>query len=93
MNTDFDGRFFRCKVDNITGIPQEISIVNSFTGAQNLLWHNPMNWSCGIIPDHNTSVTILTNCNIDMDATCKRLLLKNNATVSVNPGVRLSIVE
>lgn len=93
MTTDFDGRFFRCKVDSNNGIPQEISIVNSFTGAQNLLWHNPMNWSCGIVPDQNTSVTILTNCDIDMDAACKRLLLKNNAIVNVNPGVILSIVE
>ena len=32
-----------------------------WTGADNNDWHNPLNWSCGFIPDSNTHVVITPN--------------------------------
>lgn len=59
-------------------------------------WHNPVNWSCGIIPDNTKSVMIPAgtpfNCEVlNANASVDRIWIQPGATITVKPGRTLNI--
>ncbi len=37
---------------------QHLFFTNQWIGSANTAWEDPLNWSCGIIPDENNDVLI-----------------------------------
>lgn len=70
--------------------------VNNWTGSVSNAWENTANWSCGTIPDANTTVQVasgLTNYPvIRSQAVCKKIITENGASVIVGEGFRLSVL-
>ncbi len=63
-----DSVFFRAIVSNgvcpstqTTSFRVGVAQKGLWTGADNNDWHNPLNWSCGFIPDSSTHVVISPN--------------------------------
>jgi len=86
----------RCLVDGVPAQGYVIKVVNRWVGliGGNADWHNPVNWSCGTIPDEETHVLIDgAQVLINTDATCKSLELRNNAKVNVNANTKLIIMK
>jgi hypothetical protein len=86
----------RCVVDGVPAQGYVIKIINRWIGVlgENADWHNPANWSCGIVPNETTNVLIDgAEVNINSDAACSTLQLINNAKVNVKPNTRLNIVK
>jgi hypothetical protein len=73
-----------------------IIVPGSWTGSNNNVWNNIANWSCPIIPDSNSQVTILSNA-LNMPALTQtvsvgNLVIQNGATLLLNhPNARLNI--
>ncbi len=71
------------------------SLDNTWTGAAGTAWENTANWRCGSLPTANTDVTIpagLANYPvIKSSALCRRLIQKQNTTVTLSPGFTLKI--
>lgn len=93
------GQIFRCLVTGINGPAFSREIILKFetqwTGANNTAWNNAANWSCGVIPDGNTDVRVITgtlnNLNINVDASCRSLRLFPSVVVSVPNNRKLTI--
>ncbi|HPH93178.1 MAG TPA: right-handed parallel beta-helix repeat-containing protein [Ferruginibacter sp.] len=56
--SDWGGTAFRCIVDGVVTYEMPIEFDNIWTGAAGTAWENPLNWSCGGLPDVNTNVFI-----------------------------------
>lgn len=88
------GYLYRCIADGaLTGI-YTIKSQNTWTGAANSTWLDPLNWSCGSVPDANTDViintgTVLINSNVII----RSLVLGAGVNVTVNPGFTLTILN
>ena len=50
-----------CSSAQTTSYSVEVGQKGIWTGADNNDWHNPLNWSCGFIPDSNTHVVVTPN--------------------------------
>ncbi len=67
-----------------------------WTGNANTAWENTANWSCGVIPDQYTDVTVGAGTIVNFpvvnsNAVCRSLNLAAGASVTVKPGVNLSV--
>jgi hypothetical protein len=97
--TNWYGYKYRCTItDGVnTYFSGEYSLKFSmrWTGAVNTNWENPANWSCGSVPDQYTDVTIaggLTNYPaVNFSTTCRSLSISTGASVTVRPGINLSV--
>jgi photosystem II stability/assembly factor-like uncharacterized protein len=91
------GTVFRCRYTHYTGATRyggetKIVFANKWNGAQNSNWENPLNWSCGAVPDENTEVTVLSGTiQIQSNVTIKKLFVAPGAAVNVLPGFTLQI--
>jgi len=93
------GHLFRCLVTGInsTGFSREIMLKfeTKWTGSNSTVWNDPANWSCGVIPDGNTDVQVITgtvnNLNINVDASCRSLHIFPNGVVRLANGKKLTI--
>jgi hypothetical protein len=73
-----------------------VSVLDTWTGAVNNLWDVAGNWSCGVIPDGTTSVTIPSGGSpvLDVDyvvSSTGSLTLSGGATLSISPNKTLTI--
>ena len=78
------GYKFRCLVDGNSTNVSSIIIANTWIGAVNNNWENPQNWSCAIVPDNYTDVTINTGT----------VVINSNVIIRslrLNPGVQLTV--
>lgn len=66
------GYQYRCLSASTYSATKTINIVNYWTGAVSDEWENPLNWSCGALPDQNTDVVINSR---------RPVLLNSSATV------------
>lgn len=102
--TSFYGFKYRCIsiVAGNTTISNAITLRFSitWTGAFDTNWSNPRNWSCSsypnlYIPDANTDVIIesgtLNDPVISTNLSCRSLLIKPGATLTIDPGNILTI--
>ncbi len=86
----------RCLVNNSTYSNVSIfKIVAYWNGSVSNAWEDPLNWSCGEIPDRNTEVYIMKNAlrlpEINTNAECKKLILYNNSTITIKSGNHLDV--
>jgi PKD repeat protein len=92
--SSFTGFYYRCITDGNPGIPYKISFINSWTGSQNNLWSNPVNWSCGVLPDAYTAVYLNTgSVLVDINTTVYSLSVGGAGIVTVQPGVSLTVLH
>jgi hypothetical protein len=87
-------RTFRCRLANGTfSEPYLIQFANTWNGSQTSDWHNPNNWSCGMVPDEHTIVTIPYGQYIEVknNATCRSIIAQFNSQINILPGVQLII--
>jgi hypothetical protein len=68
---------------------------NTWAGTVSTAWEDPVNWSCGIVSDLNTTVIInagLTNYPlISSNATCKMITVSSSANITIKTGFNLTI--
>ncbi len=94
LPTSFAGYFYRCLAGSSTSNAYRIEFENVWTGAANSLWNNPINWSCGQVPDANTNVLIRSgNVQVTTNSSCQSITVMPGATVTVSPGVVFTVVR
>jgi len=78
----------------ITSLPAGTA---EWTGAVNTVWNNVSNWKCGQVPVTTTEVVInggrLNYPTITTNVTIKKLTINTGATITVNPGVNLTVTS
>ncbi len=88
------GYRYRCTAEGMTGVELELKVKNEWTGAVNNLWGNSGNWSCGSLPDGNTDVVIFSgNVIVEVNGICRTLTVMPGASVTVAPGVTLTVTR
>jgi hypothetical protein len=88
------GYKYRCVTDGINGEETELRFRNIWTGAINMQWENPGNWSCGTVPDINTDVLITAGASVlNSNTTIRSLSISPGANVTVNSGFILTITH
>jgi beta-glucanase (GH16 family) len=60
---------------------------DTWTGAVSNAWENPLNWSCGIIPDSTTDV-IINAVGTDMVTVSSDVIIRS---LQLNPAVHLNV--
>ena len=73
-----------------------VSTYGSWIGTLNVNWGDPLNWSCGGVPDANTDVIIKSSATHfpeinASDAYCKSLDVETGASIKVKAGLHLFI--
>lgn len=66
--TSWYGRQYRCNVNGSYSNTVTLRFVNYFTGTVSPAWENPLNWSCGSLPDANTDVMVTTNVSLNLNS-------------------------
>lgn len=85
---------YRCVVDGNPGFFYTLQFVNSWKGTISNAWENAANWSCGTVPDSTTYVFIDSGTVIlNSTTTVKSLKLSPGATLTVNPGFALTVIQ
>ncbi len=88
------GYRYRCTAEGMTGVEFELKVENQWTGTVSNFWSNPANWSCGSLPDGNTDVVVFSgNITVDVNSSCRTLTVMPGASVTVAPGVTLTVTR
>ncbi|MBL7727639.1 MAG: hypothetical protein JNM68_08140 [Dinghuibacter sp.] len=88
------GYQYRCVVDGLPGAIQGLSLTNTWRGGISDAWENPANWSCGAVPDANTTVVIPTGTLvIRSHVTIRSLRLSPGVHLSVDPAYTLTVLQ
>lgn len=87
--------------ENLNGLNNSISQgfqQTSFTfwiGSTSAAWENLLNWNPNIVPDVNAEVVILSSRPVNPILTsnrfCRNLMLRSNASLTINTGFTLSL--
>jgi len=68
---------------------------SKWTGTVSTAWENAANWSCGIVPDASTDVSINSGVPnypvVNSAATCRKITQRPSSTVRVNTGFSLRV--
>jgi hypothetical protein len=86
-------------LDNVTvtGYTTNPCPTNSWEGGVSTAWENPANWSCGLVPDATTIVSINAGKArypvINSVAACKSINIFPGASVDVSAGFTLQITN
>jgi hypothetical protein len=84
---------YRCKVRNVYSRVFTFRFYATWTGAVDNNWENAANWSCGVVPDVNTDVTITAGAvTINQSTTIRSLQMNPAVSISVGAGVILNIL-
>jgi PKD repeat protein len=74
-----------------------IRFTNKWTGVVSSQWENTANWSCGFVPDSNTTVVIQPGSAnmplISSNVTIYNLVVMNGATINVGSGFTLTVLH
>ncbi len=99
--TSWYGRSFRCRITNNGNISYSNEYTLKFsvrwTSAASNLWQDPANWTCQTLPDEFTDVDIapgVSNFPLvgnGVQAVCRKLSIRQGATMHVNTGGSLQI--
>jgi photosystem II stability/assembly factor-like uncharacterized protein len=83
---------YRCKVRYDYSRVFTFRFNATWTGAVDNNWENPANWSCGVVPDINTDVTITAgSVTINQSTTIRSLQINPAVSINVGAGVILNI--
>lgn len=92
--SEWYGHQYRCMVNGVASNIFKVKFINNWTGTVSTNWENAENWSCGILPDANTDVAIPGgNIILSTNASCRSLAASNGATITIQPGVTLTITH
>jgi hypothetical protein len=88
------GYEYRCVVNGVNSNVFSLKFENNWTGAVSSVWENPLNWSCGIVPDENTDVIVLSGTVVvNSNTTIRSLTLGTGVNFTVNSGFTLTITH
>ncbi len=89
------GYKFRCITDGINGEETKLKFTNIWTGAINMQWENPGNWSCGTVKrTFDPDVLITAGVSIvNANTSIRSLSMSPETAVTVNPGFILTITH
>lgn len=99
--TSWYGYKYRCVITTGTGTEysytNELKFATTWKGTVNTLWNVPGNWECGVVPDANTDVFVLTGApntpQVNANTSVRTLTVMNGATVTVNNGILFTILK
>lgn len=88
---------YRCIISDLIGSTISdvymIRFLNTWNGSVDSLWENPLNWSCNVVPDCNTDVSIPSNLErypfINSQAFCRTIKLDSASSTNIKPGFEL----
>jgi hypothetical protein len=92
------GYQYRCLV-NGASYSNVISLkfISYWGGTKNKNWEDPSNWSCGNIPDANTDVVVQNGLSnypeVNSNTSCRTVTVSTGATLTVKPGVNLTVTH
>ena len=97
--TSWYGYKYRCVINSAGDIIYSPVSALKFhliwNGTINHDWSSPDNWNCGVLPDNYTDVIIPAGVanypEININASCRSLLLQPTSSLTVKPGFRLDI--
>lgn len=89
------GYFWAIDNVSVSGSATGPCSINNWDGTISTAWENPLNWSCGSVPDANTAVIINSGKPnypvVNSIATCKSINAFSGTSVQVKTGFRLDI--
>jgi hypothetical protein len=92
--SSFNGNIYRCIVNGTAGDQSKVQFVNNWTGAISNLWSNTGNWSCGVLPDANTDVTVNSGVVVlNVNGTCRSVLFAPGTSFTANAGFKLIVTH
>lgn len=92
--SSFNGYIYRCIVNGTAGDQNKVQFVNNWTGAISNLWSNPGNWSCGVLPDANTDVTVNSGAVVlNINGNCRSIFFAPGTLFTANTGFRLTVTH
>lgn len=94
--SNLHGSSFRCIISDTAGMQISDTSYLIFeavwTGSVSNSWSDPANWNCGVVPDANTDVIVLSgNPLVSSNTICRSLSVKSPANVQVASGYTLFI--
>ena len=88
------GYKYRCVVDGSNSTERTIVFINTWTGNVSTAWENPLNWSCGSVPDAFTDVYIPVGpIMINTNTTIRTLIVFQGANITVVAGNTLTVLH
>jgi len=85
---------YRCVVGSRFSEVFKLQFENQWTGSVSSAWENPLNWSCGILPDSNTNVIINSGIvTINSNVIVSTLSLAPGVSITVNTGFNLIVLH
>lgn len=96
--SSFNGTKYRCLVGYAGGQSYSdvfsLKIQDTWQGAISDQWENPLNWSCGVVPDANTDVVITKgNVIVNTSTTIRSLTIAPDAKLTIATGATLTILK
>jgi Peptidase family M23 len=96
--TSFYGYQYRCFVNgNSYSHTISLKFVSYWNGFKSKSWDDPSNWSCGNVPDANTDVVIQNDVSnfpeVNFNTSCRTVTVNTGATLTVKPGVNLTVTH
>lgn len=97
--SSFSGYQYRCKITLSGNVSysaiRKLKFTSTWLGVAGESWHNPANWSCGIIPDEFTHVVIPGNTPtspvLNTNGTCSSLMMAKLGSIMFREAVRLNL--
>jgi len=90
--SSWSGFRFRCIADDVNGPEQYLQFRSIWTGTSGSTWENPLNWTCGRIPDTNTEVIIKnSNVTVNSNVQVKSVYVSPGAGITVRPGFSIQV--
>jgi len=83
-----------CGYDTVLSVKANSVPYNNWVGSSDNVWENPINWSCGFIPDSLSNVvinsgTVILNSNVTVNS----LKVNPSAVLTVNSGFNLIVLH
>jgi hypothetical protein len=93
--TSWYGCKYRCMVNGVASADIfTIKFRNTWLGAVNDSWENPLNWACGGVPDLHTDVVIPTGpIQVNANASCNTLFLNFGVVMNVAGSAVLTVTH
>jgi len=97
--TTWYGYKYRCLINGSSGISfsnvATLKFASTWIGNKSKAWENPLNWSCGVVPDANIDVVINGNTKflpkVSFPASCRSLTLGQNTVLYLMKDQLLTI--
>jgi hypothetical protein len=87
------GSEYRCLVDSVYSSVFTLRFANHWLGNASTSWEDPLNWSCGIVPDMYTDAVINTGTVVlNSNTSVASMTVTPGANLIINPLVVLTII-